>query len=261
MSSPRSYQAQAIILKQIKLGESDKLITIYTPEFGKLKAVAKGAYRPGSKLGGNVEPLTHSLLFLARGRKLDIVTQSQTTDGFLDLKSDLWRLSYGFYILELIDLFTMENSANCPLFDLLLDTLHRLNKADTDEIILRYFELHLLHYLGYHPQLQRCVSCDSPLKPMVNFFSASQGGILCPYCGSKELVSRPLSVDALKVLRLWQDCDYATAKRVRLKSELSLELKQVLREYLTYLLQREIKSTHWLDELKKSAVDSSHEAH
>ena len=82
MSIPRNYQTQAIIIKQTKLGEFDKLLTIYTPELGKLKAVAKGAYRPGSKLGGNVEPLTHSLLFLAKGRKLDIITQSQTIDGF-----------------------------------------------------------------------------------------------------------------------------------------------------------------------------------
>ncbi|PIU23385.1 MAG: DNA repair protein RecO [Chloroflexi bacterium CG08_land_8_20_14_0_20_45_12] len=262
MSSPRNYQTQAIILKQIKLGEFDKLLAIYTPEFGKLQALAKGACRPGSKLGGNVEPLTHSLLFLARGRKLDIITQSQTIDGFLGLKSDLWRLSYGFYILELIDLFTMENSVNRPLFDLLLETLHRLNEADNDQIILRYFEFNLLCHLGYRPQLKRCVICNSYLKAQANSFSCRQGGVLCPLCAQKETAAHPLSVDALKVLRLWESCDYTMAVRVKLKPELSWELRQVLQDYIKYHLQQEVKSMRWLEELKKlSLVDSNSSRH
>jgi DNA repair protein RecO (recombination protein O) len=263
LGTPRTYQTHGIILKQTKLGEFDKIITIYTPELGKLKAVAKGACRPKSKLGGNVEPLTHSLMLLAKGRNLDIVTQSQTINGFLALKSDLWRMACGLYILELIDSFTIEGSENRPLFDLSLDILNRLSEPDSSEAILRYFELHLLHYLGYRPQLLRCVNCDSPLKPVVNFFSLSMGGLLCPYCNSEEnhryeqseaislKPSLPLSVGALKVLRLWQSYDYATARRVRVKPELSSELERVLHEYIRYILQRELKSLTWLNELKK----------
>ncbi len=251
MGAPRNYQTQGVIIKQSKFGEFDKILTIYTPGFGKLKAVARGACRPGSKLGGNVEPLTYSLMLLARGRNLDIVTQSQTIDGFLSLKSDLWRMAYGLYILELIDSFTEENSENHSLFDLLLDVLHQLCQADNHEIVSRYFELHLLHHLGYRPQLRRCVSCNSPLKPVVNFFSSSQGGVLCPHCSQKEPISLHLSVNALKILRLWQTCDYATATRVNLKSELSLELEQVMQDYIKYLLQQEVKSMAWLEELKE----------
>ncbi|NWF78254.1 MAG: DNA repair protein RecO [Chloroflexi bacterium] len=263
MATFRSYQTKGIILKQTKLGEFDKIVTVYTQEFGKLRAVAKGACRPKSKLGGNVEPLTYSLMFLAKGRNLDIITQSQTINGFLALKSDLWRMACGLYILELIDSFTVEGGENRPLFDLLLDILNQLSKPDSNETVLRYFELHLLHYLGYRPQLRRCVSCDSSLKPVVNFFSPSKGGLLCPHCNSGEShryeqietvslkTTLPLSVGALKVLCLWQRCDYATAKRVKLKPELSRELEQVLHEYITYILQRELKSLTWLKELKR----------
>lgn len=255
----RTYQTQAIIIKQIKLGETDKLLTLYSPKFGKLKAVAKGACRPGSKLGGNVEPLTHSLLMLARGRNLGIITQSQIIDGFLALKRDLWRMACGLYVLELIDSFTVENNENRPLFDLLLATLHRLCQADDSEIVLRYFELNFLHYLGYRPQLRQCVCCNLPLRPVVNFFSPSEGGVLCSSCSRKELISQPISVDALKILRLWQNCDYATAERVRVKSELSLELKQLLQGYIRYLAQREFKSVAWLEELRKTVIDSGGE--
>jgi DNA repair protein RecO (recombination protein O) len=263
VGTSRNYRTQGIILKQTKLGESDKIVTIYTPEFGKLKAVAKGACRPWSKLGGNVEPLTYSLMLLAKGRNLDIITQSQTVNGFLALKNDLWRMACGFYILELIDSFTVEGGENRPLFDLLLDILNQLGEPDSNETVLRYFELHLLHYLGYRPQLRRCVNCDSPLKPVVNLFSPSKGGLLCPDCSFEEANRSeqiepasltpplPLSVGALKVLRLWQSCDYATARRVRVKPELSWELEHVLHQYISCILQRELKSLTWLKELRK----------
>jgi DNA repair protein RecO (recombination protein O) len=262
MSTSRNYQTEGIILKQIKLGEFDKIITVYTPGFGKLQAVAKGACRPKSKLGGNVEPLTYSLMLLAKGRNLDIITQSQTINGFLDLKSDLWHMACGLYILELVDSFTVEGADNRPLFNLLLDILDQLSESNNNETLLRYFELHLLHYLGYRPQLRRCVSCNSPLKPVVNFFSPSKGGLLCPDCISGEHYayeqieaiplrsSLPFSVGALKVLRLWQNCDYATARRVKTSPELSEELERVLHEYIRCILQRELKSLAWLQELK-----------
>lgn len=266
MGTSRNYQTEGIILKQTKLGEFDKIVTVFTPEYGKVRAVAKGACRPMSKLGGNVEPLTYSLMLLARGRNLDIITQSQTINGFLALKSDLWRMACGLYILELIDSFTVEGGENRPLFDLLLDILNQLSEPDSNETALRYFELHLLTCLGYRPQLRRCVDCDSPLKPTVNFFSPSKGGLLCPHCDSEEnrryeqieaislKPSIPLSVGALKVLRLWQSCDYATARRVRVRPELSGELERVLCDYIRYILQRELKSLTWLKQLRKESA-------
>jgi DNA repair protein RecO (recombination protein O) len=273
VDAPRNYQTQGIILKQTKLGEFDKIVTIYTLEHGKVKAVAKGACRPNSKLGGNVEPLTHSLMFLAKGRNLDILTQSQTISGFLALKSDLWRMACGLYILELIDSFTVEGSETRPLFELLLDTLNRLEKPNSSEAVLRYFELHLLHHLGYRPQLHRCVTCDSPLMPEINFLSPAKGGLMCPDCNSQEnnsyeqteeVSARPeqiegvsseaslrVSVAALKVLRLWQNCDYTTAIRVRVGPELARELERVMCDYIRYILQRELRSLDWLRQLKR----------
>ena len=251
MTAPRTYQTEAIIIKRIKLGEADRILTLYTPDLGKIKAVAKGTRRPKSKLGGHVELLTHSLLMLARGRNLDIITQAQTIDNFLPLKDDLGRISYGLYILELVDSFTAEHIENRRLFNLLLDTLHQLSEAKDGEPVLRYFELHLLDHLGYRPRLQQCAGCSAPLQPVTNFFSSSQGGALCHDCGYQEPISRPLSLNALKVLRLWQECDYATASRVRINSQLSSELEQVLREYIRYLLERQLKSTAWLDKLRQ----------
>ncbi len=251
MTAPRTYQTEAIIIKRIKLGEADRILTFYTPGLGKLKAVAKGTRRPQSKLGGHVELLTHSRLMLARGRNLDIITQAQTINNFLSIKDDLERTSRGLYIAELIDAFTAEHIEDRRLFDLVLETLHQLSQFNDYEPVLRYFELHLLDHLGYRPQLQQCTECNSPLKPETNFFSASQGGVLCHDCGYHAPIARPISLNALKVLRLWQNCDYASARRVKISPELATELEQVMREYIKYLLERQLKSTAWLDKLKQ----------
>ena len=251
MSKPRTYQTEAIIIKKVKLGEADRILTLYTPHLGKIHVVAKGVRRPRSKMAGHLELLTHSLVSLARGRNLDTVTGSQTINSFLPLKSDLQLTSYALYAVELIDLFTADNDENYPLFQLLLETMHNLCQGNNNEVTLRYFELHLLNLVGYRPQLGHCVSCRSPLKAITNSFSPSAGGMLCPNCSQSQILTYSLSVNALKVLRFLQSSDYATSSQLKINPELCQELEGVMRNYLKYLLEREVKSARWLDTLKE----------
>lgn len=247
----RVYKTEAIVLKAGALGEADRLLTLYTPYLGKIKALAKGVRRPKSKLGGHLELLSYSTMMLAQGRNLDIVSQSQTLEAFLPLRQDLWRIGCALYAAELVDRFTPERVEDYPLYKLLLDTLRRLAQGRRTEITLRYFEIQLLERLGYRPQLERCLRCSSPLRPIANFFSASAGGVLCPACSPSEPVVRPLSLGALKVMRLLQKEDYAAASRVRLPPQISLELEGLLREYIRYLLEGEVRSLAFLDRLRR----------
>ena len=251
MSKPRNYQSEAIIIKKTKLGEADRILTLYTPHLGKIQAVAKGVRRPRSKLAGHLELLTHSQVSFARGRNLDTITGSQTINSFLPLKSDLQLTSYALYTTELVNQFTADHIENHPLFQLLLDTMHRLCQGSDNELVLRYFELQLLNQVGYRPQLHQCVSCRSRLEPTTSSFCSSAGGMLCPSCRQSQLLTYPLSVNGLKVLRLLQNSDYNTAKRLKLTPELSRELEGVMRDYTRYLLEREVRSATWLDTLSR----------
>ena len=253
MSKPRNYQTEAVIIKKTKLGEADRILTLYTSHLGKIQAVAKGVRRPKSKLSGHLELLTHSLVSLARGRNLDTITGSQTINSFLLLKSDLELSAYALYVTELVNQFTADHIENYPLFQLLLETMEQLCQANNSELVLRYFELHLLDKVGYRPQLQQCVSCHLPLEPVINSFCPSAGGMLCPNCGLSQPVTHPISVNALKVLRFLQSNDYNTASKLKIDPELSQELEAVMRDYLKYLLEREVKSTTWLDSLRNQA--------
>jgi DNA repair protein RecO (recombination protein O) len=253
MTTPRNYQTEAIIIKKTKLGEADSILTFYTPHLGKIQGFAKSLRKTKSKMAGHLELLTHSQVSFARGKNLDTITGSQTINGFLPLKSDLDLTSYALYVIELVNQFTAEHIENYPLFKLLLDTLGHLCQENDREIALRYFELNLLDKVGYRPHLQNCVHCKSLLEPVTNYFSPSAGGVLCPDCGYSQLSTYSLSVNALKVLRLFQGSDYATVSKLKVTPELSRELELIMRNYLRYLLEREVKSTAWLDTLKSES--------
>ena len=208
-------------------------------------------------MAGHLELLTHSQIWLARGRNLDTITGSQTVSSFLPLKSDLWLTSCALYGNELVDQFTADHVENYPLFQLLLETMHRLCQTSNNELALRYFELHLLNEIGYRPQLQQCVSCHEPLEPVTNWFCPSAGGMLCPDCSLNQPLTYPLSVNALKVLRFFQGSDYDTARKLKMNSELSHKLEGVMRHYLKYLLEREVKSAVWLDSLREQIKEAA----
>jgi len=198
-----------------------------------------------------VETLIHSSMMLAQGRNLDIITQSQTIDSFLPLRSDLWRTSCALYTAELVDRFTEEHIENYPVYRLLLDTIKNIIEEEDVNRLLRHFEIRLLGYLGYKPELKTCIHCKKALEPVENYFSASGGGTLCPACRLAEPAVRPLSLNALKVMRLLQQSSYQQASRVKLNEGLSKELEAIMRSYITYILEREVKSVQFLDELRR----------
>ena len=134
MRQQHSYSSEAIILKRSDLGEADRIITLFTPYKGKFHAVAKGSRRPVSKLAGHLDLLNRSQLQLALGRNLDIVTQAEVRENFLRLRSELWHMTCGFYLAELVDRFVEERVPHADIYVLLLQTLRYL-EADAGALL------------------------------------------------------------------------------------------------------------------------------
>ena len=254
MTTPRIYKTEAIVLRQRKLGEAGKIVTLYTPNYGKLDAVAKGVRRPKSRLGGHLEVLTHSTVMLAQGRNLDVVTQAQTVESFAPLRGDLQRLSRALYAAELVDRFSPEGAESYHVFQLLLATLRRLAAAGKVDTVLRYLEMQLLGLAGFRPQLVSCVNCQKTLAATPNHFSPSAGGVLCPSCGPEVAGSRPLSVNALKVMRVLQGSSFAEVSRVRIGLALAQEVEMHLRAYLIHVLERDVRSAAFIDRLRREGM-------
>ena len=250
MPRPRVYKTQAIVLRQRKLGEADKIVTFYSSHGGRFDAVAKGVRRTKSHLAGHLEPLTLGSYLLAEGRDLDIVTQAETVEAYAGLRGDLERLSRGLYCAELVDRLTPERSEGNPIFRLLQETLGHLSTSSSYDLAVRRFELRLVDQLGYRPALAACAACFMPLQPRTNYWSVSGGGAICPDCADESLRLAPLSLNALKMLRLLERGSFEDAARIRISGELALELQTCLRDYVTYVLERDVRSARFVETLR-----------
>jgi DNA repair protein RecO (recombination protein O) len=248
----RSITSEAIVLRHSDWGEADRLLWLYTRHKGKLRAVAKGARKIRSRKAGHLEPFTRVTLLLARGRDFFIITQAETVDPHLSLHTDLKRLGYAAYVVELLDRFTYEEDENQGLYRLLADTLGRLNTEKDLMVPVRYFEIRLLDQLGYRLQLFHCLQCNSEIQPVDQYLSFSQGGVLCPKCGVRVPEASPIAVDTLKYLRHYQRSSYSEASRAHLSADVNYQFEQLMQHYFTYLLERNLNTPSFLRQIKQS---------
>jgi DNA repair protein RecO (recombination protein O) len=250
----RVYRTEAVIIRRGDFGEADRLLTLITPQ-GKRRVVAKGARKTTSRLAGHIELFTHATLLLAVGRNLDIVTQSVILHGFDNLRGDLKRIGAAYYAAELIDRLLEEEDENRPAFDLLVATLGALDTGPNVDLALRFYELHLLGYMGYRPQLYHCASCQEPLTEETNRFSPPAGGALCPRCAAADRAALPMSLSAFKLLRFLQAQPLHAIERLNISNPTRAEAEKLLRAYIRRMLERDLKSVAFLEEIQHSAVD------
>lgn len=250
MTTPRVYRTDAIVLKMYDYGEADRILTLFTPHLGKVRAIAKGVRRTRSRKSGHLDLFIRSALLMARGRQLDIVTQAEMLESFRPMRDDLVRSSYCHYVAELIDNFSAEQLANFPLYDLAVSTFRRLSTADDIDLILRAFEVQLLMFTGYRPQLHHCLQCDTAIQPENNRFSCKLGGVLCPGCSNADSTAPDISVPALKFLRNLQSNEGAMLQVARLGQEVHREVEIRLQEYIIYRLESRPRSIGILNRLR-----------
>ena len=251
MPLPRLFKTEALVLKSLPLGEADRLLTLYTPGLGKLRVTARGVRRPKSKLGGHLDILSRVSLSLARGRSLGVVTGAEVVESFRSLKEDLENIARGLYVAEVVEAFAPEEAPNLPLYALVVDTLRALETLDRGEVALRYFELRLLDYSGFLPELHQCVECRRPLTPGEHGYAPEMGGVVCTVCTSSHWPTLPLSVDALKVLRFFARSTPEAIYRLRLSSEVAHQIERLLGASIRFTLEREIRSSAFMAHLRR----------
>src|SRR5512138_1407058 len=247
----QSFRVEAVVLRHVDYGEADRMLTLYTRQLGKTRALAKGARKIASRKAGHIEPFTYVKLQLAQSRDMPLITQADTIDAYQPLREDLILTSHAAYVLELLDRFTYaDETENSALFRLLTDTLSRLASKTDPWLVLRYYEIRLLDHLGFRPQLFQCANCGREIKPEDQFFSFSAGGVICPRCGVGLPNVHKISVEALRYLRHFQRSSYADATRARPTPDVQQEVEILMQGYFTYLLERELNTPGFLKKIK-----------
>jgi DNA repair protein RecO (recombination protein O) len=255
-SRERSIRVEAVVLRHSDWGEADRLVGLFTRQLGKIRAIAKGVRKMRSRKAGHLEPFTRTSLLLARGRDMFIITQAETIQAHSPLREDLLLVGYASYVIELLDRFTYEEGENRALYRLLVDTLGRLSTEPDPILAVRYYEIRLLDLLGFRPQLFTCAHCGKEIIAEDQYFSAQEGGVLCPDCGRGTQGARPISMLALKYLRHLQRSSYAEAYRAQITPQTNREMEVLIQHYLTYLLERGLNSPHFIQRIKRDKIIS-----
>jgi len=182
------------VLRTLRLGEADRIVTVLLGGAGKVRAVAKGVRRTQSKLGGRVEPLVELSGLFWRGRELDVVSQVEAVDVHRRLREDLGRLAQALAMAEVVDALLPERQPVPELAAMLLGALRRLER-DPWELVAPAFFLKVLVLEGSGPVVEACAACGAS-EPLVAF-DLARGGVLCARCRSGQAISP----EALGLLR------------------------------------------------------------
>jgi DNA repair protein RecO (recombination protein O) len=247
-----TYQADAIVLRRLDYGDTDRILTLLTREHGKLAVIAKGARKPKAKRSSSLDLFARSHMLLARGRNLDVVAQVEYQGDVRHIAGNLERTAYACLVSEVVDKVLEDRHPVDEMFVLVVETLDRLNAVDrSPRADGAWFLMRILDQLGYRPQLQDCPSCGQPLPEAAAWFSPLLGGVLCRACSAKEQSGSPLSINGLKILRLMAAEQSELYDRVRLTTGLLDEIESVLEAQLEYHLDRQLKSLEFIREIRR----------
>jgi DNA repair protein RecO (recombination protein O) len=252
---PRQYVTDAIVLSRFDYGEADRIMTLFTPELGKFKAIAKGVRRTTSRLGGALEPLAELRVALARGRTFDVVTQVEVTHAWLRLRDSLESAATAWYLAELADRSIEERHEAEGLYGLLRHAYELLDAGMDAGRVARWYEMNLADELGVRPEVNRCVECDRMLEADEEFrWVPPLGGVLCSRCPGPPVERAGLSVEALKLLKAYQRMDVEALAALRLPSAVEREVEGAMRDFLKVSLERDARSLDFLDEVRRTGA-------
>ncbi len=231
-------KTEGIVLKEFRFRETSKILTIFTRKHGKIHAMARGAYRPKSKLIANTQPFSYNDYYLYKGRNFYYINQGDIIDSFYPIRENIQRMMYGSYLLELVDLSIMEEEENEKLFLLLAKGLKVLSKLDRDyyKFILSY-ELKYISYLGYKPFLEGCAVCGR--KKNSNFkFSINQGGIICPSCSTIEPYCENMDISMYKAMRTLLYTPLDKLSSIKIPKDTTFKLHEIMVKYILSKIER-----------------------
>jgi DNA repair protein RecO (recombination protein O) len=233
------YRQQGIVLRTYKLGETDRIVNLLTPGRGKVRAVAKGVRRPGSRIGGRLEPFSHVDLQLYEGRNLDIVNQVELITPFAAVRADFALSACGSTMAEAADRVAQEEEGSNRLFLLLLDGLRALQRSPAHPAMaLDAYLFRLASVAGYHPYLEACIGCGAPGPHAV--FGIAAGGSLCAACAPAG--SAPLDPAVIALLRGMGRTDWLELDRSPAEPRVRRAAGAIVNSFLTYHLGRPLKA-------------------
>ncbi len=242
------FTCDAIVTHAFNYGESDRIVTFFTREFGKLKGIAKGARRSKKRFQNALDLFSHlRLVFfdregmgLVRAQGCDIVC------SFPRVRENLRKIIFGNYFIEMVNEMAGEREAHPEAFDLVLSFLKVLEETEPQEEQLRMFEIRMLSIFGYRPNLKKCSACKRDLEALREapdvFFSVERGTLFCSRCSRPEDRLIRLSLGTARLIEEISETELSKIYRFRFTPQALSESRGILPRFISYQLGKELKS-------------------
>jgi len=241
------YKCEGIIIRTTDYGETNKVVTIYTREKGKVGVMARGAKKPNSRLSAVTQLFTYGTFLFQKSSGLGSLQQGETVQSMRRIREDIFLTAYASYITELLDKGTDNNESNPFLFELYYQTMNYLSEGIDPDVLTNIFEVKMLNVLGLYPEVNECVICKK--KEGTFHFSIKENGFICHRCFENDPYRLIISQATVKLIRLFYYLDLSRLGKVSVKQETKKELQKVLDEYYKEYSGLNLKSKRFLKQL------------
>lgn len=241
-------RTEGIVLKEIRYKDTSKILTIFTREHGKISAMARGAYKPRSGLIANTQLFSHNEYEMYKGKNFYYINQGHVIDSFYSIRENMDRVSYGYYMLEMIDKSLEEDENSEKIFQLLEKGLEILSRLEEDflKFIVGY-ELKFISFLGYRPVIDKCVACSGKIDSRSKF-SIKNGGIICSNCFSEDYLARKIDRNIYNSINDFLYTRLEDIGKINISENSLCRLHSILVDYILYNIDRKsFNSLNWID--------------
>ncbi|HBI03700.1 MAG TPA: DNA repair protein RecO [Paenibacillaceae bacterium] len=242
-------KAEGIVLRATDYGESNKILTVFTRNSGKVSMMARGAKKSKSRFTAVSQLFSHGYFLYHGGSGMVTLQQGDLIRSFRGIREDLIKTAYAVYLVEFLDKMMSDEDISSYLFDTLLTALNWMDQDKDVEMVTRLFELKLLQIHGYRPRFEGCVHCGKNDPPF--FMSIMEGGFVCQSCASYRQDSSFIAVGpgAVKILRLFQEIHMNQVGNIQVKPETKEQLRKVMFSFIDEYTHVTLKSRRFLEQL------------
>ena len=236
----KNLVVKGIVISESNMGDFDKMLTILTPNLGKINCSARGARRPKSTLMAGSQFLCFGEYMLFKGSDIYTINSVNKIELFYNIRTDLDKLMYASYITRIINDITTENQNSFNTLKLFLNTIYAISETDKNlDFITTIFKLRLLKILGFMPEVNRCVMCGE--RENIAFFSIKDNGFKCEECGKLDKGAIEISKATVNSIKYALGADSKKIFSFTISDETLKELKLVVDLYFNEKLEKEYK--------------------
>lgn len=238
-----SYPLTALVLRKTKLGESDLIVSLLAEDGSHVRAVAKGARKPGSKLAARVEPYVTLDLLLHTGKSLEIVQEARTVKPRGATRSDFDRGAAGAVVADVLNTISVEGQSEPRLFALAETTLDAIETAPAEALprLVTAFVLKAMAMHGYRPELGECTACGGEAGESL-VFSLASGGLLCASCSPTDPSALRVPEEAVRWLDVLMRSTMAEISTLDIPAQAVVDCFEIVRSFVAYHLPARLKA-------------------